>query len=246
MTKKTEAARRTDEPGAEVRDGRRADGAGEAADVRPEGRRERKKRETRLRISDLATGLMMERGFDAVTMAEVAEAADVSVNTVYNYFPTKEDLFFDREKEMVDRPARLVRERAPGESAADVLLGTLRADISARNLHSGMMEGYAEFMSVVRATPSLMARLMLMEQRSVFRLAETLREETRADPADPDPELVASQLVNLTNTVFRWATRGLASGRDVESVVAEAEARVDAGAALASDKLLNYARRPAT
>ena len=55
-----------------------------------EGLRERKKRQTRQYISDVATGLFMERGFDAVTVAEVADAADVSVNTVYNYFSTKE------------------------------------------------------------------------------------------------------------------------------------------------------------
>ncbi len=63
-----------------------------------EGLRERKKRQTRQHISDVATGLFLERGFDAVTIAEVAEAADVSVNTVYNYFPAKEDLFLDRSK----------------------------------------------------------------------------------------------------------------------------------------------------
>ncbi|BBJ40169.1 hypothetical protein SSPO_028870 [Streptomyces antimycoticus] len=40
----------------------------------------------------MATGLFLERGFDRVTVAEVAAAAEVSVNTVYNYFPAKEDL----------------------------------------------------------------------------------------------------------------------------------------------------------
>lgn len=76
-----------------------------------EGLRERKKRETRQRISDIATGLFLERGFMDVTIADVAEAADVSVNTVYNYFATKEDLFLDRSKGVVDRLARWVRGR---------------------------------------------------------------------------------------------------------------------------------------
>src|ERR1044072_3360459 len=83
-----------------------------------EGLRERKKRQTRQHISDVATGLFMERGFETVTIAEIAEAAEVSVNTVYNYFPAKEDLFVDREEEIVDRPSRLVRERAVGRSGA--------------------------------------------------------------------------------------------------------------------------------
>lgn len=76
-----------------------------------EGLRERKKRQTRQYISDVATGLFLERGFEAVTVAEVADAANVSVNTVYNYFPAKEDLFLDRSKGVIDRLSRWVRGR---------------------------------------------------------------------------------------------------------------------------------------
>lgn len=79
-----------------------------------EGLRERKKRQTRQYISDVATGLFLERGFEAVTVAEIAEAANVSVNTVYNYFPAKEDLFFDRSAGVADRLARWVRGRDVG------------------------------------------------------------------------------------------------------------------------------------
>lgn len=79
-----------------------------------EGLRERKKRRTRQHLSDVATGLFVERGFDAVTIAEIAEAADVSVNTVYNYFPAKEDLFLDRSSGVVDRLSRYVRGRDKG------------------------------------------------------------------------------------------------------------------------------------
>lgn len=83
-----------------------------------EGLRERKKRQTRQYISDVATGLFMDRGFDAVTVAEIADAANVSVNTVYNYFPAKEDLFLDRSKGVVDRMSRWVRGRGPGSPRA--------------------------------------------------------------------------------------------------------------------------------
>lgn len=79
-----------------------------------EGLRERKKRQTRQYISDVATGLFLERGFEAVTVAEVADAANVSVNTVYNYFPAKEDLFLDRSKGVIDRLSRWVRGRRDG------------------------------------------------------------------------------------------------------------------------------------
>lgn len=79
-----------------------------------EGLRERKKRQTRQDISDTATGLFLERGFDAVTIAEIAEAADVSVNTVYNYFPAKEDLFLDRSVAVTGKLSRFVRGRDKG------------------------------------------------------------------------------------------------------------------------------------
>jgi len=222
---------------------RAADAAG--AGARAEGRRERKKRETRQRISDIATGLMLERGFNAVTIAEIAETADVSVNTVYNYFPTKEDLFFDREEEMTDRPSAVVRARGPGESAAAALLGRLREDVSSRSLHGGMVEGYDQFMRCVREAPSLMARLFLMQQRTADRLAATLREEADAAPGDPTPELVAGQLTYLNVTVFRGTTRGIAQGVDPAEVVREAMDRIDTFESLVTDTLLNYAVRPA-
>lgn len=210
---------------------------------RPEGRRERKKRETRQRISGIATGLMLERGFHRVTVAEIADAADVSVNTVYNYFATKEDLFFDRAEEMTGRPSRLVRERAPGESAADALLGRMRSDIAARNVHAGMMEEYDRFVRVVDETPALLARLYLMQQRTADRLARTLRAETGAEEGDPLPELVAGQLTTVSDTVFRTAAQALARGVDAEEVARASLGRLDAFETLASGALLRYATR---
>jgi AcrR family transcriptional regulator len=104
-----------------------------------EGLRERKKRQTRQYISDVATGLFLERGFDVVTVAQVADAADVSVNTVYNYFPTKEDLFLDRSKGVVDRLSRWVRGREQGESAAAAVLRELRDEVEAVSPRVGLM-----------------------------------------------------------------------------------------------------------
>lgn len=210
-----------------------------------EGRRERKKRETRQRISDIATGLFLARGFDAVTIAEIAEAADVSVNTVYNYFPAKEDLFFDREEEMVDRTAALVRDREPGQSAADAVLGRLRQDIAERNLYAGIREGFGDFMRVVRESPALVARLMVLHHRIADRLRETLVAETGAAPDDPMPELVAYELVNLVNLVTRRATLSVTDGVSPEQAARAALAKLDAYESLVTDELLNYATRPA-
>ena len=85
----------------------------------PPGRRERKKQLTRQAISDVATALFLERGFDDVTVAQIAAAADVAVQTVFNHFRTKEDLFFD-DATWVHGPAAAVR-AAPGRPVGDVL-----------------------------------------------------------------------------------------------------------------------------
>lgn len=208
-----------------------------------EGLRERKKRQTRQYISDVATGLFMERGFDAVTIAEIAEAAEVSVNTVYNYFPTKEDLFVDREDEVVDRPSRLVRERAVGQSAARAIVGQLRQDIRERHAYVGLSADYDRFRQVMTESPTLMARLFTIQGKAVNRLGVTLREEVAAAPQDPTPEFVAHQLVGLQNAVQRWIMRRLAEGGTVDEVAEDALRTVDVMESLLSDAVLNYAAK---
>ncbi len=83
------------------------------------GLRERKKQQTRRVIADTARRLFAERGFEQVTIAEIARAADVSDKTVFNYFPAKEDLYFDEDQAMEAGLARAIRERRGGESVLD-------------------------------------------------------------------------------------------------------------------------------
>jgi AcrR family transcriptional regulator len=206
-----------------------------------EGLRERKKRQTRQHISDVATGLFMERGFEAVTIAEIAEAAEVSVNTVYNYFPTKEDLFVDREEEVVDRPSRLVRERAAGQSAARAIVEQLRQDIRERHPYAGLSEGYDRFRQVMTESPTLMARLFAIQGKAVNRLGATLREEAAAASQDPTPEFVAHQLIGLQSAVQRCIMRGLAEGGGVDEVAEDVLRKVGVMESLLSDAVLNYA-----
>jgi AcrR family transcriptional regulator len=87
----------------------------EVSDV---GLRERKKRRNRQHIADTAARLFGERGYEHVSVLDVAEAAEVSEQTVYNYFPTKQDLVFDREGDLSDRLTELIRTRPGGASPA--------------------------------------------------------------------------------------------------------------------------------
>ncbi len=210
-----------------------------------EGLRERKKRQTRQHISDVATGLFLERGFDAVTVAEVAEAADVSVNTVYNYFPAKEDLFLDRSRGVVERTSRDVRGRAPGESAAEAVLRGLQEDVEVMSGRVGLNPGMGKFLVVVQEANALQARLWHMQREGLALLAATLREETRAAADDPLPELIAGQLSWVNSALYDFIRREMVAGGHPAAVSRAALGVLDEMADLLGQKVLNYARRPA-
>ncbi|WP_431999685.1 TetR/AcrR family transcriptional regulator [Streptomyces sioyaensis] len=210
-----------------------------------EGLRERKKRQTRQYISDVATGLFLERGFDAVTIAEIAGAAEVSVNTVYNYFPAKEDLFFDRSKGVADRLSRCVRGRAAGESAAVAVLRELREEVEAVSPRVGLIEGYERFMRVVHDAPTLKARLWYLQQEVHDNLEVTLREETGAPADDPLPGLMAGQINWVHQSLMHWIAQAMLAGRKPAEASREALVLLDEMADLLGEKVLNYAVRTA-
>lgn len=170
-----------------------------------EGLRERKKRETRQRIADMAMGLFMMRGFEQVTVAEVARAADVSVNTVFNYFGTKEDLFLDRREEVEELQSKVVRERRRGESVVAAFRRDFLEAVEERDWRYGLNEGSDVFGRVVGESPSLMARFRDLEYEQTQRLAMTLAEESDADPDDLTPRLVAAQIMETTRLLSRQA-----------------------------------------
>jgi len=208
-----------------------------------EGLRERKKRQTRQYISDVATGLFIERGFDAVTVAEIADAANVSVNTVYNYFPAKEDLFLDRSAGLIERMARWVRGRNKGESAAAAVLRELREEVEAVSPRVGLLPGYAAFMRVIVDAPALRSRLWAIGQEVQANLEEALREETGAADDDPMPGLIAGQLGWVHSTVMGVIGREMVKERNPREVSREVLVLLDDIEDLLSEKVLNYAVR---
>ncbi|MFJ3302854.1 TetR/AcrR family transcriptional regulator [Streptomyces sp. NPDC086549] len=208
-----------------------------------EGLRERKKRQTRQYISDVATGLFVERGFDAVTVAEIADAANVSVNTVYNYFPAKEDLFFDRSSGITDRLARWVRGRAGGESAAVAVLRELREEVEAVSPRVGLIPGYARFMRVIEEAPALRSRLWAIQQEIQANLEAVLREEAGAAEDDPLPALMAGQINWAHAAVMSAIACEMIKDRDPREVSREILVLLEDIEDLLSEKVLNYAVR---
>ncbi|NYI06465.1 TetR/AcrR family transcriptional regulator [Allostreptomyces psammosilenae] len=208
-----------------------------------EGLRERKKRQTRRHIADVAMGLFQRHGYSEVTMAEVARHADVSVNTVYNYFASKEDLFFDREEEVVDRLAAMVRERRVGESAARAVLRTLREQVAARDEALGLRSEFREFLRMLTENPTLSAKAHAIGVKACEKLRVELTEEMGAGPDDPTPGLVASQLGWVHQVISRTAAHLLMAGNDPDAVAERLLRSLDVIEGLLGERALEYAIR---
>ena len=164
------------------------------------GLRERKKQQTRQLIFESARRLFAERGFDAVTVAEIARAADVSEVTVFNYFPNKEDLFYGGMQFFEEQLLEAVRTRPRGESAIKALRRRLLD--SADGLRSReRIDAILKAAATVSASPSLVAREREIVERYTQRLAELLAEETGVDPGDVEPMAVAAALIGAHRAV---------------------------------------------
>jgi AcrR family transcriptional regulator len=168
---------------------------------REEGRRERRKRLTREAISAAAMGLFAERGFDAVTVAEIAEAADVSEKTVYNYFPHKADLFFDEGDQLLAELLFMLRARAAGQSALDAVQGFVagRAEWAADRRPA---RPTSQFRRLIADSPALLAARRRMFARYETAVAGLLAAETGAAPGSAEPFVAAAALVAVLRAAF--------------------------------------------
>lgn len=140
------------------------------------GRRERKKAATRKAISDAATELFLERGFDQVSIREIAEKADVSPTTVFAHFPQKEALVFDEDEEQRERLVAVVRERPAGTSITAALHGFYAAEIE-ENIAEHGDSVTRRFMEFLDATPALRDYAGKMWLRHEDALAATIAAE---------------------------------------------------------------------
>ena len=170
------------------------------------GLRETKKLQTRQEIANEAMRLFATRGFDGVTVAEVAAAAGVSEKTVFNYFPTKEDLFFD---EVPKREALLVaaiRDREPGES----VLAALRS-LQVRECARLCNPGFATFARIIEESPALRAKELEVMARFAQVLTAAIQSELGVD--ERDARIAAGLLISVHRQVFRAARQQALAGK---------------------------------
>ena len=208
------------------------------------GLRERKKEQTRQLIAETARRLFSERGFERVTVAEVARAAEVSQQTVFNYFPTKEDLVYWRLQSFEDELLATIREREPGESALAafgrflvVQRGLLaKQDPQAR-------EQLAALTRMITESPALQAREQQIFAGYTASLAAALAEETGADAADLRSWVAANAMMGVHRALVDFARGRIVEVARHPGLADEVRAQADAALTLLERGLGAYAVR---
>ncbi|MEO3885293.1 TetR family transcriptional regulator [Nonomuraea sp. B5E05] len=198
------------------------------------GLREQKKRETRQAISDHATQLFLQRGFDRTTIADIAGAARVAKMTVTNYFPRKEDLALDHHEAFVAGLAEAVARRPPGESA----LGAVRRAYAQALEQRDPVIGFTgrDFARMVADSPTLVARLRDLHDQREEALADALVAETyatapgesgtagtpeaAAEGAVIEARAVAAQLAAADRLLFRELQSRVLAGQEEDGIAA--------------------------
>ncbi len=210
--------------------------AAEAPDARENlGLRERKKAETRQRISDTATLMFLERGFDAVRVADVAEAAGVSEKTVFNYFPTKESLVFDQADAQLAGTLAAVAERPRGVSPTRAYVDELKrqmAHMAADEDFDRTRDIIPRFGGMLEQAPTLRAAWGDHRDRTVTAVAELLAADLGVDALDPEPRTAARALVSLTETGFDSVLRNIERAESSQELVALVDADLERAARL--------------
>jgi AcrR family transcriptional regulator len=191
------------------------------------GLRERKKLRTRQLIAETARRLFAERSFEDVPVAEIARAAEVSEATVFNYFPTKEDLVFQGMEAFETELLGAVRDRPAGESFVEAFAGFVlrpRGFLAAGDEHAASF--LTKVARMIAASPALLTREREVLARYTESLAALIAEDTGAVPGDLRPWVVAHALIGTHHTLIQLVRRRLLEGHaDRAGIAAEVQAR---------------------
>ena len=201
------------------------------------GLRERKKEQTRQLIAETARQLFTERGFDGVTVAEIARAADVSEKTVFNYFPTKEDLVYSRLESFEAELLAAVRERPRGES---VVAAFMRFVSRPRGLLAEEDAGaqLRAITAVIAGSPALLAREQQIFERYTAALAGVIAGETGAEV---EAWIVANALIGVHRALLKYVRQGVIAGRSNAAMARGVRAQAKRAQSLLERGLADFA-----
>ncbi|MDT0277145.1 TetR/AcrR family transcriptional regulator [Blastococcus goldschmidtiae] len=217
-----------------------ADAARRAA--RAPGRREQRYQETRARIVDAAADLFADRGFDAVSVVEIAKRAGVVEKTVFNHFPMKEGLVFDADPPMREALLDAVRKRPSGESVSAAAGSFVVAAVGLLGAPEAA-EGVARMARVIRGSRTLQVREREILGELTDSLAGLIAEETRAWPGQVEPWLAAHAVLGLYASLLELARDRVLAGVTGPELSGELRRQGRRGLALLQFGLAGYAKR---
>jgi AcrR family transcriptional regulator len=206
------------------------------------GLRERKKQQTRQLIADAARRLFVERGFDNVSVIEIARTADVAEKTVYNYFPTKEDLVYSGMEAFEAQLLEAIRERKPGQSvlaAFGRFVGNPRGLLAENDPDAA--ERLAQVTRMITESPALLAREQQVLARYTAALAALIAEETGAGADDIEPWVAANAMMGVHRTLLDYTRRRIVAGARNPRLVRDVRAQADKALTLLEHGLDRYA-----
>jgi AcrR family transcriptional regulator len=206
------------------------------------GLRERKKQQTRQQIAEAARSLFAQRGFAKVTIAEIARAADVSEQTVFNYFPTKEDLVYWRLGSFEDELLATVREREPGEPAVAAFRRFLLGQRGLLGEHDpAAREQLTSFTRMIVESPALRAREAQILFGYTSSLAALLAEETGAAQDDIRPAVAANAMMGVHRALIEHVRAHVLAGELGPELSAAVRAEAERALDLVAAGLAGYA-----
>ena len=197
----------------------------------PSDRRSRKRLATRQGISNAATRLFLERGFDNVTVDEIASAADVGRMTVFNHFPRKEDMFFDRDEEGREMLREALRRHDPGVAPIETLRLLAHRLVAERSPFIEFSVASQGFIETIEGSETLKARARAIRDELAQVVTVALSECVGRATADPDAYLAAGLLLATWTIAFTWAHRTFRETRNTKEANAAFLAVIDKGTA---------------
>lgn len=196
----------------------------------PSDLRSRKRLATRQAISNAATRLFLERGFDHVTVDEIAAAADVGRMTVFNHFPRKEDMFFDRDEEAREAVRAALRTGDPGVAPVETLRLLAHRMIAQQRPYVRFSADSLGFVDTIEGSDTLKARARAIRNELWQMVAQELAACAGRPPEDPDAQLAAGLLSATWTVALIQGHRVFRQTGDAQAARAAFLALVDQGA----------------